>query len=430
MSGLNKDQQYGADEFFKFLVDDRKELSISGPAGVGKTYLLQHLAEIVMPMYNDACKMLNIPPTIQKVVFSATTNRAADVLTATMGQPAKTLHSFLNLKVYDDYQTGKQKIQKTNNFTVHQNTLLFVDEASMIDRQTYKIIHEGTDSTCKIVYVGDWCQMAPVGEKLSVVWQKPEIQRIDLTIPVRNAAQPALVALCAQLRKTVETGIFEPIPLVPGVIEHLSGPQMQHHVDRIFTPHEHGSRILTYTNQEAKSYNDYIRMNRGYGERLQNGEIVVNNRGIELKGQGTLAAEMEFQVKVDPNKPDQNIDADGMVIISYQIDLISLKNGAIYTVYQAEDPEYLQKVVKYFASNKDWPNYFRLVNMFPDLRARDSSTVYKAQGSTFGTVYIDLSDIGKSNIVDQVARMLYVSASRPMNRIYFYGTLPDKYLGG
>ena len=429
MSTLNLDQQNAADEFFKFLMDDRKEISLSGPAGVGKTYLLQYLADRLLPMYRDACKSLGLEQKIQQVVYTATTNRAADVLTRTMGQDARTIHSFLNLKVYDDYSTGKQKLTKSNNFKVYENTLIFIDEASMVDRPLHTIIHEATTSSCKIVYVGDHCQMAPVGEKLSIVWSSPHIQRIDLTTPVRNAGQPALINLCNQFRETVESGIFKPIDLVPGVIELLTGPEMQNHVDRLFTPHEHGSRILTYTNQEAKSYNDYIRGNRNYGMRLNTGEVVVVNKGIELTKQGTLPAEMEFQVKV-PNLPDENIDADGMNIVAYKVDLISLKTGAIYTAYQADDPDYLQKVIKYFASNKDWSNYFRLINMFPDLRARDSSTVYKAQGSTFGTVYIDLSDIGNCRVPDQAARMLYVSASRAQNRIYFYGSLPDKYLGG
>ena len=429
MSTLNLDQQNAADEFFKFLMDDRKEISLSGPAGVGKTYLLQYFADRLLPMYRDACKSLGLEQKIQQVVYTATTNRAADVLTRTMGQDARTIHSFLNLKVYDDYSTGKQKLTKSNNFKEYENTLIFIDESSMVDRPLHTIIHEATTSSCKIVYVGDHCQMAPVGEKLSIVWSSPHIQRIDLTTPVRNAGQPALINLCNQFRETVETGIFKPIDLVPGVIELLTGPEMQNHVDRLFTPHEHGSRILTYTNQEAKSYNDYIRGNRNYGMRLNTGEVVVVNKGIELVKQGTLPAEMEFQIKV-PNLPDENIDADGMNIVAYKVDLISLKTGAMYTAYQADDPEYLHKVIKYFASNKDWSNYFRLINMFPDLRGRDSSTVYKAQGSTFGTVYIDLSDIGKCRVPDQAARMLYVSASRAQNRIYFYGSLPDNYLGG
>lgn len=300
----------------------------------------------------------------------------------------------------------------------------------MIDRGLKKIIEDGTNSGCKIVYVGDHCQMAPVGEKLSVVWQDPSIQRVNLTIPVRNSGQPALMALCDQLRQTVETGIFKPIALVPGVIMQLSDQEMEHHVARVFHDIEHDSRLLTYTNDMAHSYNNHIRGLRGHYDRFNTGEVVVNNSGMELsKKAGTLVAEMEFHVKRDVTVPDETLTIEGMDIHYYPIQLTSLKDNFIYVVYQPDDPDFLKRVMKYFKGNKDWGNFFRLKNMFPDLRSRDASTIYKAQGSTFKSVYIDLQNVGTSNIANQVARMLYVAVSRAENRVYFYGRLPDKYIG-
>ena len=43
---LNQGQQQAADAFFDFLLDPtRKELCISGPAGVGKTFFAEKVAE-------------------------------------------------------------------------------------------------------------------------------------------------------------------------------------------------------------------------------------------------------------------------------------------------------------------------------------------------------------------------------------------------
>lgn len=432
MSQLNADQQAAADEFYKFLIDPtQKEISISGPAGTGKTYLLQHLDQTVMPSYRELCKIMGYGEVINKVEFTALTNRAADVLSETMKKRAQTIHSFMNLKVYDDYDSGKQKIQKTRNFNVHYQTLIFIDEASMIDETLYRIIQEGTHSSCKIVYVGDHNQLSPVGERLSVVFSQPHIKRLELKTPVRNAAQPALMALCQQFRETVETGKFKPITLVPGVIELLSDQEMQAHVNGNFVDENYDSRILAYTNNQVKDYNDYIRSIRGYGDRLHNKEIVINNTGMELPGnQGMLSAEMEFMVRIPDNAPDQTIIVDGSEIHAYTVQLISLKGGVIYTVLQPLDKDFATKLTKYFGRQKMWPQYFQMKNLFPDLRSRSASTVYKAQGSTFDSVYIDLQNIGTSNVPNQVARMLYVAASRPRNKIYFYGRLPDKYLGG
>lgn len=429
MSTLNQDQQNAADEFFKFmLTPSEKEFSISGPAGTGKTFLLQFLIDKILPQYRDACKLTGSKATISAVALTATTNRAADVLTGHFSKQAQTIHSFMNLRVRDDFRTGKQKIEKTRSFTIHRETLIIIDEASMIDRDLDKVIQEATHSSCKIVYVGDDRQLAPVGENLSVVFTRP-MRRVELNQPMRNSGQPALMALCQQMRTTVETGVFKPIHLVPGVIDLLSDQEMQQHVDTHFKVEGYDSRILAYTNNQVKDYNNYIRSLRGYDERLHDGELVVNNSGVDVPGQGMMSAEKEFIVK-RLDVPDTTMEVDGFEIIGYPIELHSVKGGVMFSVLQPANIEYFQEVIKYLGKNAKWPEYFKLKNNFPDLRSRDSSTVYKAQGSTFESTYIDLQNIGTSNIANQVARMLYVAVSRPRERIFFYGRLPSKYLGG
>lgn len=427
---LNQGQQAASDEIFRFLLSNEKEMSISGPAGVGKTFLLQHLIGSLLPMYRDAAKLVGQPATIRDVALTATTNRAADHLSAALGSPAQTIHSFMNLKVYDDYETGKSKIQKTRNFMVHHNTLIIIDEASMIDMVLDKIMQEGTASTCKIIYVGDDRQLAPVGERISVVFSRP-MRRVELTQPMRNAGQPALMALCQQFRETVETGVFKPITLVPGVIDNLSDADMQSHVDTHFKNEGYNSRILAYTNKQVGDYNGYIRSIRGYGERLHDGERVINNSAIDLGGtQGMIHAEAEFIVKT-LGGDDVTLSAGGCDVEAYQVSLVHPTSGAnLFTVYQPVNREHFNRVLKYLAGQKNWHPFYYFKNRFPDLRARDSSTVYKAQGSTFDSVYIDLQNIGTSNILNQVARMLYVAVSRPRNRIFLYGRLPPRYSGG
>src|SRR5690606_25117534 len=95
-----------------------------------------------------------------------------------------------------------------------------IDEYSMIDSELKRIIHEGTHK-CKIVYVGDHCQLNPVMESKSPI-DRFSLPFYELTEPMRNAGQSALIDLCKQLRETVETGVFKPIQIVPGVIDHLT----------------------------------------------------------------------------------------------------------------------------------------------------------------------------------------------------------------
>lgn len=158
---LNKGQEAASQAVFQFLIGDDKEFCLSGPAGVGKTFMLKHIMDNIMKEYEDACTLLNIDQKIQSIELTATTNKAADVLGVSTGHPTQTIHSFMNLKVFDDYTTGRSKLKKTPNWDVHSGKLIFIDEASMIDSDLHKVILEGTDNTCKIVYVGDHCQMAP-----------------------------------------------------------------------------------------------------------------------------------------------------------------------------------------------------------------------------------------------------------------------------
>jgi exodeoxyribonuclease-5 len=72
---------------------------------------------------------------------------------------------------------------------------------------------------------------------------------------------------------------------------------------------------------------------------------------------------------------------------------------------------------------------FEIQEAFADLRPTHAATAYKAQGSTYGTVFIDLHNIGKCNIPSTVARMLYVAITRASNQVVLFGELPAKYSG-
>ena len=85
--------------------------------------------------------------------------------------------------------------------------------------------------------------------------------------------------------------------------------------------------------------------------------------------------------------------------------------------------------MKYFAKQKDWIHYFYVKDTFLDLRPKDASTVHKAQGSTYETVYIDLGDLSTCRIPDMAARLLYVAFTRASNRIVLYGKLKEKFGG-
>lgn len=421
---LNADQERAAAEIFQFLLSDDKETNISGPAGVGKTTLMHHVTRNVLPEYQAACQLLGVEPVDFEVVLTATTNKATEVLAEATGRPTQTIHSFMSLKVFDDYETGQSKIRETNNWKVHSNKLIFVDEASMVDPKLHDFILKGTDKTCKIIYLGDHCQMAPVFEKVSPVYA--DLTRgSHLTIPVRNSGQPALMALCDQLRKNVETLDFLSIQEVPGVIDYLDDVNAQHFIDTVFKQEGANARILCYANRRVAEYNEYIRALRGYPAQFVAGEQVINNRAFETKNT-MLKVEEEFEILSVESTPETTSFDNGAAEIDYY-EIVVANRRHTQRLKIPLHLEHYQDLLRYYKSRKDWKNFYWLKNNFPDLRPKDAATVYKAQGSTYEAVFLDLANIGKCTDAEQTARMLYVGASRATTRLFLYGQLPARY---
>lgn len=430
---LTSDQQAAADAFFTFLMTEDRHFNISGTAGTGKTFLMGYLSEKVMENYRDACKLLNIKPEWRNVAFTATTNKAAEVLEHSLNKPVQTIHSYLNLVVRDDFRTGKSVISKTANWHQINNMILFIDECSMIDETLYSFIKE-TMVNCKIVYVGDHAQLAPVGETLSKIYGDiaPENFAV-LREPVRNAGQPELVQLCAQLRETVETGVFRPIMPVPGVIEYINHARMEELLHEAFSDEDPAVRALCYTNERVQAYNQFIRTDvRGKPAHPEVGDIyVVASASTSLNGK-PLTVEREITItEVQPLQADHRYDhlfPDGEPI-EYHECTGTTSHGLKVNVRMPMQFERVGFARKALAKAKEWTDFWSLRDEYADLRDKTACTVYKSQGSTYDFVFVDLDNIGTSYDAGQVARMLFVAVSRARQGVLLYGSLPRRYQG-
>jgi predicted ATPase len=430
---LTQGQKEAADAFLEFLLTDAKTFAISGSAGTGKTFLMTYLSDKVMKLYEQACNLVDITPDLTQCVFTATTNKAAEVLEQGLKKQVTTIHSLLGLKVTENYRTGKTEIQKTQNWRTRSGHIVFIDECSMIDKTLYAIIMESFPNS-KIVFVGDAAQMAPVGESQSVLYDHLDPNHhVTLTEPVRNAGQPALVALCSQLRETVETGIFKPIEEVPGAIEYLDAQDMQAGLHHYFTDLDPACRVLCYTNEQVQSYNEFIREEvRHLPVEPTVGDVMVVAQAFS-RGNLMLSVERELQVyavgEIEENTkfqdwgvtiPFRNLQVGAPGMSNANLDFLAEIPVAVY-------PEQVNRLVKATAKQKDWATYFEAKGAFADLRDKSACTVYKAQGSTYDAVFVDLTNIGASYDPEQVARMLFVACSRARSNVYLYGQLPGRY---
>lgn len=426
---LNQGQQEAADGFFQFLLGPEREMIISGPGGVGKTFLMGHMIDRVMPQYFETCKLMGIQPEYDEVVMTATTNKAAEVLSAATGRPTSTIHSFLGLMVRDDHLTGQSALRVTGKWKVHQRKIIFVDEAYLIDTPLLQFICEGTHG-CKVVYVGDHCQLAPVMENVSPI-HTAGLPFYGLTQPMRNADQPALMTVCQQLRNTVETGVFQPIQIVPGVVDWLNDDEMEQAIAQTFQRQTRASRILAYTNKRVVDFNNHIRNLRGLPHEYDVGEFLVNNQVVE---QAKLMIRVEEDIEIVGRADTTrmiDIDEHGGNQIQLEVRdcMIKRQFGAVEQWPLPCDRDHFAQLVRYYQRKKDWTRYFNLKKKFPDLRQRDAATVHKAQGSTYDTVFIDLGDLSGCHNPATAARLLYVAFTRARNRVFLYGDLAQKYGG-
>lgn len=423
---LNTGQQDAADAFFDFLLTDEKGFILSGPAGVGKTYWMGYIIDEIMPQYMKTCSLMNMDPEYDEVVMTATTNKAAEVLGLSTQRETSTIHSFLNVRVREDYTLGKQFLTRTPQWVVHQKKIIFVDEFSMIDSDLNDILKSGTEK-CKLVFVGDQYQLPPVFETISPVVREG-YRVFELTQQMRNSGQPALMAICEQLRETVRTGVFKPIQTVPGVIEHLDDDQMQIElVNQLVANPEPNSRVLAYTNKQVNLFNQYVREQRQLPELVTTGETLVNNNMLKLNSKQILSVEATVKVIDARGTRMEKIGRDGEFEV--QELMIRTPYDGEHLVLVPTDKGHYDQLIKHFKRIKDWVNFYKLQQQYADLRPRDASTVHKSQGSTYDTVFIDLDNISKCTQPDVAARMLYVAFSRAKHKVFLYGRLADRFGG-
>lgn len=417
---LNKEQQAAFIKVIDFINSNDQFMDVSGGAGTGKTYLISEIADTIL-------RHKNASSTLHTVSVTATTNKAASVISEAMPHRSiKTIYSFMNLRVSEDFRTGAVKVVPTPAWTVHSGTLIIIDEASMIDSNLFKYLQMGINSSCKVLFVGDKNQLAPVKEDLSPIY-KQGYRSANLTVPVRNAGQQALMDLCEQAKQTVLTGIFTPIVEVPGVIDLVDGVFVQGVLEREFLKEDPGKRVISYTNSRVIQYNTYIRQLRDYTHPFEVGEILSNNTSAELLGKERLYTDQVVRVvKVVDDFMDKTVvSGEEVRMISLEVEDINTKIPYFVTAFADHNDRAL--VLKFFSNMKKWDRYFQIKSGYPDLRSVAASTTHKAQGSTYDQVIVDLADIGKSTNKSQTARMQYVALSRPKTRIYIRGQLPERY---
>ncbi len=413
---LTENQESFVDGFFKFLFSEEQACLLLGPAGSGKTTVVTSVCENAIPKYKNMCQLLGIQAKYFYTHFTATTNKAAAVLSSAINKHTGTIQSLLGLAVINDYTTGEQKLRKANKDVLISNSIIFIDECSMIDSQLFKFIHSETRD-CKFVFIGDDKQLSPVKETISKVFSQGYSKTI-LNKVIRNEKQPVLQELCNQLRETVSTTKFNPIKITPGIVDHFTDDEVDQFLKENLRHQDKSIKILAYTNKRVNLFNEYLRENRNQPKELQVGEIVVNNSYIKNIPNSLGVDEPVEIISIMPTSYT-DIFGDTYSIKNVEVSCIERKGN--FKGITFDDPVKHKALMNKLAKAKEWKTFFALQEYTFDLRPFDACTVHKSQGSTFDTVLVDIGDINTCTQLNMAARLLYVAASRAKNRVIFYG---------
>ncbi len=212
---LTPEQQAVAEKFNEFLNSPHHVFMIKGSAGTGKTTLLKHLVGVVAERKIASFLM-------------APTGRAAKILSDKAGATATTIHLQIYALRKDKEHVDDDIVFGVRDNETPENSIYFVDESSMVSdvedleeelkfgsgRLLKDLINYTNlkDSHRKIVFIGDYAQLPPVGQNFSPALSEEyfreeyglSAQSVMLTTVIRQAAESGIYKNSNNIRKGIE----------------------------------------------------------------------------------------------------------------------------------------------------------------------------------------------------------------------------------
>jgi ATP-dependent exoDNAse (exonuclease V) alpha subunit len=410
---LTEDQENALNAFHQFLLDPIEQVFVlSGYSGCGKSTLVRTIIDEV-PKFIRAAKLINPSQKDYFIELTATTNKAAENLGQITGHSAGTIHSFLGLRVNTDFRTGVTTLTPRRGATKLEGYLLFIDEASYVDKQLLQMIFQLT-SDCKIVFIGDPAQLTPVKATSTPVFDA-NFTGAHLAKVVRQAEGNPIVELATKFRHTVNTGEFFSFTPDGTSVVYMTRDKFNEAIEAEFTRPDwkyQDSKVLAWTNKCVIGYNHFVNNHVKGDPHFAVGDYAVVNSFITVNGGKSFKTDQMVQI-TDISSEVENLEVMGK--------WFTLDNDI--AVFMPNTLAEKNARIKEAKAHNEWSVVSVIETQWVDLRAAYACTINKAQGSTFDRVFIDLDDIRRCNSGDQIARMLYVGVSRARHQVFLTGDL-------
>lgn len=397
---LNDGQTAAFLDIQNWLMGDLPYFFLSGQAGTGKTALAHFIKRWAE---EELGKWVHV---------TATTNKAAAVLTATLPdlEEAGTIYSLLGLKVVNNFSTGGQYLQKTNSQNPPEyGSLVLVDEASMVDPELMDHLNDAVrDLNLRVLFIGDAFQLPPVNAGTMPVTSE-HIPVSYLTEIMRAEKRQDLEQAYVSGRQMVidDDGIYLPvasqnITIVPheGSKEYLAN----------LLAHDSHTKVLAFTNKAVEGANRVCRELLGLPQDPQVGDTLVAEDVVMINGQRIAYIGEEIEIA---EVEDTSFGFSGTQIEAQTIICTNHKK-----FLRAKNSEIRQNCLKELAARKDWRSYYAMKEGVADLRFTHASTVHKSQGSTYANVLVMAPNIMTCPGPSTRRRLLYVAYTRASHHLH------------
>ena len=470
ISNFTNDQLKAYNELMKFIDSpfDSKDYkrALVGAAGTGKTFLVRAL-------------LLNSTLSYSLIGLSAPTHKACRVLGESIhisGIKVNTIQSDLGLRLnfdIDKFDPNNPPFDPKGKIKIGNYKLYIVDEASMINSRLCMFLEKTCVSNkCKIIFIGDDSQLAPVGEKYSSAFRN--IKSYSLKQIVRQGEDNPVSYLLDLLRYDINHKTYTFLNHIIRFKEQFNADYTKGYQvcdantfnqtvynnfnDEELTRNVDYAKVISYTNLNVSSWNKFIRNSiiaDSDKSILTKNDLIISYVTIVNEFNDCVIKNSEEYIINDiQNFTDSRYDKNGLkgFLVKFQ----AIHGGDITTplfVIDHTDSYTVQRYVQINNSmieaaktaranirNEKWKSYFAfkeycllMVNILsPDGKIITSRsldygfalTSHKSQGSTFDTALVDVNDIVFDKYgqpyadAEEVNRRLYVACSRCKNKLY------------
>ena len=432
--------------------DDADIMVINGYAGTGKTTAISAVIASLSEMKVKCCLM-------------APTGRAAKVLSAYAGRPAKTIHK----SIYKQKSVGSDGFGQFSLVpNKSRNTLFIVDEVSLIGidaggaqsqisfgtgdllNDLVSYVRSGAD--CRLILIGDSAQLPPVGLDASPALSESYMDGFggvvhsSLTTVVRQKKESGILLNATRLREMIASSYggsetFDEMKLHIGTsddIERIGGGDLIEKISDAYDMYgEDETIILCRSNKRAIRYNLGIRATVQFKEEklvrddklmivkncyqfvedLENMDYIANGDIAVLKHIGRFEDRYGLHFAearlMFPDYDDQEIVAKVCLdtLESESASLTYEQQNALYAGVSEDYAHIASKKKRYDAVRED--KYYNALQ----LKYANAVTCHKSQGGQWRCVFIDCPFWMDEQTVDDL-KWLYTALTRATEKVY------------